>query len=603
MVQASGPNKIRLRDVVALIWSETTSFVRRRVAIILVLTLIAAILAPLGPWALKLLVDNFTLHTNNTRSIALPLILFVLSQWLSQCVDEVRGLVYARAEKRMFTRLADRVFEHVMELPLRFHLQRATGAITQTLENGLQGFQQIAQRLVTLGLPVVVQFLTTAWILYRIEQPLFVVVFACAVVCYATAFTFFILNATKSAQEASESRVEVNGVMTDAFLNYETIKFFTAEAVIRAKLIDALNETENRWIHFHKGYMRNGILVATIFAVFLTVSMTLALREVEAGRMTVGEFVLINTYVLQLTAPIEMLAYVVQGFSQGGAMLRKMVALLGEQREVISRVQYGSRAPISTHRETLAPVTLEFRSISVSYKPEHPILRNVSFTVPASRTLGIVGASGGGKSTIVRLLVRLLEPDSGEILFDGVPSARLTRAEVRRAVAVVPQDTVLFNETIAYNIAFGKLDSTQNEIEHAARVARLEQFIERQPDGYLTRVGERGVKLSGGERQRVAIARAALKNPRLYVFDEATSSLDSTTEREIMKSVRDLSRSSTTLIIAHRLSTVAHADEIILLKDGVIAERGTHEDLLAKNGNYKTLWDAQHEVAQIFSNS
>jgi ATP-binding cassette subfamily B protein len=527
--------------------------------------------------------------------IAVPLALYVLSQWLARSLAEIRTLIYGGAEQRMFTRISDRVFEHVMQLPLRFHLQRATGAVHQTLQNGLQGFQIIAQRLVFLGLPVVVQLVTTIWILYRIHQQMFVIVFICAVACYASTLSFFLVRITRSAEAASESHVAANGLMTDAILNYETVKFFTAEEAVRSKVQRAFSETENRWVRFYQRYALNGLFVAALVAVFLAVSITLAFRELVGGRMTVGGFVLVNTYMLQLMQPIEMLGYTVQGLAQGGGMLKKMMAVLGEQQEVpSSAADHQTRNEIFSENEPSAPATVEFRDVSMSYQTGRPTLRHISFVLPAGKTLGIVGASGAGKSTIVRLLVRLLESDSGEILFDGVSTSNLRHRDVRRAVAVVPQDTVLFNETIGYNIAFGRLGCTQEEIEHAARVAHLDEFIRRQPEGYQTRVGERGVKLSGGEKQRVSIARAVLKKPRLYVFDEATSSLDSTTEREIMSNLRELSRSNTTLIITHRLSTVVHADEIVVLRDGTVAERGTHEELVVRGGSYAVLWRAQH---------
>jgi ATP-binding cassette subfamily B protein len=279
-----------------------------------------------------------------------------------------------------------------------------------------------------------------------------------------------------------------------------------------------------------------------------------------------------------------MLGYAMQGFSQGMAMLRKMLELFHEQTEP---TMIAGKEPL------IGPGALSFDRVSLSYNNDQVVLKDVSFSVPAGKTLGIVGASGAGKSTVVRLLVRLYEPDSGQILFDGVPISEMSLSQLRRAIAVVPQDTILFNDTLGYNIGFGRFGATQEEIEQAARLAHLHDFVARLPDGYQTVVGERGVKLSGGERQRVSIARAALKRPSIYVFDEATSSLDSRTEQEILGSLREISRSSTTLIIAHRLSTVVHADEIVVLGNGTVLERGTHHVLLGLNGAYAALWRAQ----------
>jgi len=297
---------------------------------------------------------------------------------------------------------------------------------------------------------------------------------------------------------------------------------------------------------------------------------------------------------LQIIRPIEMLGYAVQGFSQGAAMLNSMLKLLKEAPEPES---------MDATVVTSGPGRLEFDSVAVSYRSDRSILDGVSFSIPAGKTLGIVGTSGAGKSTIVRLVTRLLEVDSGRILLDGVPMSEMSLPAVRQAIAVVPQDTVLFNDTIGYNIAFGKHGSTQQEIEDAARVAHLHDFIMSLPDGYETQVGERGVKLSGGEKQRVSIARAALKHPRIYVFDEATSSLDSKTERQILHNLRDISSTHTTLVIAHRLSTVVHADEIVVLDHGTIVERGTHASLLELNGRYAALWRAQQTAASQLENA
>ncbi|HEY8508954.1 MAG TPA: ATP-binding cassette domain-containing protein, partial [Steroidobacteraceae bacterium] len=309
-----------------------------------------------------------------------------------------------------------------------------------------------------------------------------------------------------------------------------------------------------------------------------------------AGRMTVGTFVLVNTYMIQLVTPLEQIGYAMQSLSQGYAFLGKMLDLFRQKPEP------GASGDGQTLGEG-SPGALTFEHVSVSYRADRAVLNDVSFEVPPGKTVGIVGASGAGKSTLVRLLVRLIEPDGGRILLDGMPITSLSLPALRQAIAVVPQDTVLFNDTIGFNIGFGKRGSTQEEIEAAARVAHLHDFIMKLPEGYATRVGERGLKLSGGEKQRVSIARAALKRPRIYVFDEATSSLDSRTEQEILTNLRELSRHATTLVIAHRLSTIVHADEIVVLHDGVIVERGTHAALLALGGRYASLWHAQQQQA------
>jgi ABC-type transport system involved in Fe-S cluster assembly fused permease/ATPase subunit len=504
-------------------------------------------------------------------------------------LGELRALIHGQADRRLYRALSDRVFNHVMQLPLRFHLDRQTGAVNETLSNGLQGFNIVLQTSVYTLLPVLVQLGTVAVVLLHIKQPIFLALFFAAMGCYAVAFFYGAMRITQAARGASTAQVEARAVMTDSILNYETVKYFTAESVVRARLDAALSRTESEWLRFYKSRTLNGFLVATIFASFLAAAVLYASREVLHGRMTIGGFVLVNTYLLQLVMPLEQIGYALQSLSQGYAFLENMLSLFREQREPASRDARVNEG------EPRGAGDLVFERVTVSYRADRTILKDVSFDVPPGKTLGIVGASGAGKSTLVRLLTRLIEPDDGRILLDGTPVTKLDLAELRRAIAVVPQDTVLFNETIAYNIGFGKWGSCQAEIEAAARLAHLDELIAKLPDGYATRVGERGLKLSGGEKQRVSIARAALKRPRIYVFDEATSSLDSRTEQEILANLRDLSRHATTLVIAHRLSTIVHADDIVVLHDGMIVERGNHDALLALNGHYATLWNAQQQ--------
>jgi len=484
--------------------------------------------------------------------------------------------------------LSERLFAHLMQLPLRFHLGRQTGAVGQTLEQGLQGYRMILYHLVFTLLPVTAQLGTVVLVLAGLARPAFLGLFCAAVACYALVFAYGAATISRAARSASAAHVAAHAAITDGILNYETVKLFTAEAVVQARVGEALSRTEAEWTAFYRRYTWSGLRAATVFSIFLAATVLCAAREVEARRMTVGDFVLINTYMLQIIGPVEMLGYAMQAFSQGIAMMERMMALLRETQEP----QYRRH---SAHPS--GPGALEFQGVSLSYRVGRSVLRGMSLDVPAGRTLGVVGASGSGKSTLVRLLVRLLEPDGGRILLDGVPIAELPLATLRQAIAVVPQDTVLFDDTIAYNIAFGRSGASRQEVEHAAMLAHLHEFILSLPDGYETRVGERGVRLSGGERQRVAIARAALKRPRVFVFDEATSSLDTHTEREILGNLREIARATTTLVIAHRLSTVADAHEIAVLDSGTVVERGTHEELLVRGGHYAALWAAQKQGA------
>jgi ABC-type transport system involved in Fe-S cluster assembly fused permease/ATPase subunit len=576
-----------LREVFHLVWTEASHFVKVRLGAVLALVVASSVLTALGPVALKLVVDGFTGQTTGKpRSTLVLLGLYVLSQWLVRAVSEIRGLVYARAERRMFRAISERLFAHLMQLPLRYHLDKQTGAVSQALDNGLHGYELVQHHLVFTFLPVAAELGTIIIVLTRVAHPIFLVLFCGALVCYAVAFTYAAITISGPAETASAAHVDAHAAMTDGILNYETVKYFTAESIVQEKVSRALFRTELEWVSFYRRYASNGLVVATIFAVFLGTTILYAAHEVEGSIMTLGDFVLVNTYMLQVIRPVEMLGYAMQGLSQGIAMLKKMLDLF---REMPEQQRADDRVPLS------GPTKLEFENVILSYPPDRSVLKGVSFKIAAGKTLAIVGESGSGKSTIVRLLVRLLDPDSGRILLDGVPIADLSLAELRRSIAVVPQDTLLFNETIGYNIAFGKAHSTREEMEQAARLAHLHAFIMSLPDKYDTRVGERGVKLSGGEKQRISIARAAIKRPSIYVFDEATSSLDSNTEHEILRNLQEISRFSTTLVIAHRLSTVVHADEIVVLEGGVIVERGTHAFLLRANGRYSALWQAQQQ--------
>jgi ABC-type transport system involved in Fe-S cluster assembly fused permease/ATPase subunit len=578
-----------VREIVGIIWSDADRFVKRRLAAVLLLVVTASVLTALGPLALKWLVDGFT---DQAMGVSLsPSILvgaYVLSQFLARAVGEVRGLVYARAERRMFRVLSGRLFAHILRLPLRFHLDRKTGGISQTLENGLTGYQMILHHLVFTFLPVTAELGTIIVVLTRLAHPAFLMLFCGALVCYATAFAYAARTIARAAKSASAAHVDGAAQMTDALLNVELVKYFAAEAIVQERVGRALSRTEAEWVSFYRQYAVNGVTVSTIFAAFLAVTTLYAVHEVEGARLTVGDFVLITSYMLQVIRPVEALGYAMQGFSQGAAMLDKMLALFHAKSEP---QQPGKAGRLE------GPGHLEFENVTLSYAPQRVALQGVSFKVPAGKTVGIVGASGSGKSTLVRLLARLLEPDTGRILLDGVPISALSLATLRQSIAVVPQDTVLFNDSVGDNIAFGKAGCTQEEIEQAASRAHLDELIASLPDTYDTNVGERGLKLSGGERQRLSIARAAIKRPRIYIFDEATSALDSVTELEIARNLQEISRSITTLVITHRLSTVVHADEIIVLEAGTVVERGTHASLLRLCGRYAAFWTAQQTGA------
>ena len=563
-------------------------YAKRRLLLALALVAAGALFAALTPIALKLVVDSLAAEQSGGLPLLAPLALvlaYSLGQYLTRCSTELRMMLHGHAEQRVRRHIGRRLFEHLVRLPLRFHLERKTGAVGETAEQGIRGYQLLLQHSVYTVLPVSIELLVVGVVLVHFGHAIYLVILAVSAVAYVLAFYQGAGAVRESAEGVSTSHIEAHAVLTDSLINHETVKYFDAEPVVCHRYDVALGRTESAWRRFFSKRAVNGLMVATIFAVSLGLSLAYASQDVARGAMTVGDFVLVNAYIVRLVQPLEMLGYAVRDIAQGVAFLGSMLNLFREKREGES-----SRSP-SGVRATRGE--LVFDDVSFSYRQERVILRNVSFNIAAGRTIAVVGVSGSGKSSLIRLLFRLYEPDSGRIILDGVPVTQMTLSAVRQAIAVVPQDTVLFHDTIANNIGFGRYGSTHPEIEEAARLANLHDFIVGLPEGYETLVGERGLKLSGGEKQRVAIARAALKRPRIFVFDEATSSLDSRTEREILRNLVDLSSHSTTLVIAHRLSTIVHADEILVLDHGVIAERGTHAELRARNGYYSALWNAQ----------
>lgn len=576
-----------------LITQETDTRAKRLIGFALLLVLASSAQAAISPVLLKLIVDYLTpLRTLDGAHLSVVFLVvgYAGSQWFARSLGELLSLAVGRADQRLHRRLSLRLFRHVMALPLRFHLDRRTGALSQTLANGLVGYRMLIQHVVLTVLPVIVELALMGAVLLVLGQPVFLGIIGASLIGYVIAFSLGAVKLTEPARAVSTAHIDANALLTDSIINYETIKSFCAEVCTDQRMEDAFAQTEAHWARFFSRRTVNGILVGTIFAVSVGTSVYVAAREVLQDDMTIGAFVLVNAYVMQIFRPIEMLGFAIRDIAQGMAFIEKMIDVFRQVPEHMPCAGGRCLPP--------GPGELVFDAVSFSYSQERPILQDVSFTVPAGMTVAVVGASGAGKSSLIRLLMRFWEPSHGRILIDGIPIAEASASSLRKEIAIVPQDTVLFNDTIAFNIAIGRADCSTEEIVQAAQVASIHDFIAARPEGYETQVGERGLKLSGGEKQRIAIARAVLRNPRILVFDEATSSLDSKTERRILLKLSEVSETTTTLVIAHRLSTVADAHTILVLEDGKIVERGTHKDLLRCGGVYQAMWAAQNQGSE-----
>ncbi len=500
---------------------------------------------------------------------------------------EWRDALFARIQQRTVRRVARETFVHLHRLSLAFHLDRQTGGLARAIDRGTRGIEQVLRFAVFNILPTLFEVLLVTVILWRMFDWRFAAVTFFAIFAYI-GFTLLFTNwrvKFRRTMNAMDSDAQTKAL--DSLLNFETVKYFGNEALETARYDSALAAYERAAVKSQVSLSALNFGQGTIIALGLVAVMLMAANDVAHAGMSVGRFVLVNTYLIQLYQPLNFLGMVYREIKQGLVDMEQMFRLLAERRAITDRPDARPLA-VST-----APAALAFQSVRFGYGPDRMVLDDISFTLRPGATLAIVGPTGSGKSTITRLIFRFYEANAGRILLDGADIRDLTQESLRAAIGVVPQDTVLFNDSIAYNIAYGRVGASQAEIERAAELAQIHDFIARLPQGYATRVGERGLKLSGGERQRIAIARTILKNPRLLILDEATSALDTATERDINAALRQLVESRTTLVIAHRLSTVVDADEIIVLANGTIAERGTHRALLAKSGLYAKLWEIQ----------
>ncbi|MDH1429817.1 ABCB family ABC transporter ATP-binding protein/permease [Comamonas aquatica] len=556
------------------------------------LFMVGAKLANVGvPLLLKQLVDALGVRPGDASALLVVpaglLLAYGALRFSTSLFTELRDLVFAKATQGAARSIALATFRHLHALSLRFHLERQTGGMTRDIERGVRSTESLVSYSLYSILPTLIEMLLVLGILAFTFDWGFAAITAVALLTYIT-FTVKLTEwRTQFRRAANVQDSAAHTKAVDALLNYETVKYFNNEDFEARRYDENLQELRRVRLKSQRSLSLLNGGQQLIIATALVAMLWRATQGVVAGEMTLGDFVMVNAFMIQLYIPLNFLGTLYREIKQSLADLSRMFVLMDQAREVAD-------APGAVPLQLQGQPELRFDDVQFAYDPARPILQGVSFTVPAGRTVAVVGASGAGKSTLARLLYRFYDVQAGRITIAGQDIRQVTQDSVRRAIGIVPQDTVLFNDTVAYNIAYGRPGATQAEVEAAARAARIHDFIQSTPQGYATKVGERGLKLSGGEKQRVAIARTLLKNPPILIFDEATSALDSHTERAIQQELASAAQGKTTLVIAHRLSTVVDAHEILVMDAGRIVERGTHAALLAQGGRYAQMWVLQN---------
>ncbi|MGI9381078.1 MAG: ABCB family ABC transporter ATP-binding protein/permease [Methyloligellaceae bacterium] len=590
-----------MQALIPFVWLRDRPDLKLRVILAFTALVASKVVTVFVPVAYKGAVDWLTENATGSDAVSggivslaiLPIMLIVaygVGRLMMVVFAQIRDVLFTKVGQNAVRVLADRTFRHLHQLSLRFHLERRTGGLSRVIERGIKAIELIIRMGVLHGVPTLIELAFVAIMLSWFFGWEFVLILAVTIAIYL----WFTVKASEwrleIRRELNKSDTEANSKAIDSLLNYETVKYFGNEEHEARRFDNSMARYEQAAIKTYSslGFLNSG--QALIYSTGMALCMLLAARGVASGTYTVGDFVMINAYLIQLYMPLNFMGMIYRELRQGLVDLENMFALLDQDPEI---VDHPDAKPLEISRGHIA-----FRNVTFCYDSDRTILNDVSFEVPAGKMAALVGPSGAGKSTISRILFRFYEIADGEVLIDGQSLDRLTQESLRAAIGMVPQDTVLFNDTIYYNIRYGRPDASDEEIREAARLAQIDAFIEALPQGYETMVGERGLKLSGGEKQRVAIARTILKAPPILMLDEATSALDSHTEKEIQDALDQISRDRTTLVIAHRLSTVVHADIIFVFDKGQIVEQGTHGELIAQKGLYASMWDRQREAEE-----
>jgi ABC-type transport system involved in Fe-S cluster assembly fused permease/ATPase subunit len=574
---------LNLKRMFPFVWSY-----RGRVLLALSCLIFAKLAMVSVPFVLKHIVDQLGLPDRSALVLPLALLLaYGALRLISGLFNELRDAVFARVRFHAMRQVSDRVLQHLHKLSLRYHLERRTGGVARDLERGASSVSSILNYLVFNILPTAAEFTLVAGILLSKYETRFSIAIFGTVTVYII-FTFLITEwRMHYRHEMNRLDSKASGQAIDSLLNYETVKYFNNERLEQRRYDKTMSEWENAAVKSQTSMSLLNFGQGSIIAVGVTFIMVFAGQGVVQGSLTVGDLVLVNTLMLQLFLPLGFLGIIYRQLKYALADMDLMFKLLERETEI--KDQPGA-VDLQVRNGTV-----RFEGVDFAYQPDRQILHQVGFEIPSGHKIAIVGPSGSGKSTIARLLFRFYDIQSGSITIDGQDIHQVSQDSLRRAIGIVPQDTVLFNDSIFYNIQYARPDASEDEVIQAARMAHIHNFITSLPQGYDTIVGERGLKLSGGEKQRVAIARVILKNPRILIFDEATSNLDSQSEQAILSSLQEVAQAHTTLVIAHRLSTIVDADRIYVLKDGRILESGSHSELLANNGLYAELWALQKE--------